>query len=434
MNPQTSNELPAPTPPTPQPAPPKNKKRLWLAIGAVVVLIAIISVVAFLLRDNSKKEGGDQPAKNEATVIQFGTEKDTPTYVGNKMYDACNLMPISILKAHVGEFEASLKKLGTDTRLKDPLMLEHGYVDRTVSNIQGNDDKAREPGTLVSETGIDTSVRAGSFMSIGDSHCQYAQGENFNSNLASVYVIQPPQPLHPKLVAYLDEMKAKGRMAIESQGVQVFIEEPKEGDEANIAVFRKGDVVVFLKSLNFPLIQAASDEIVKNLQSPAGPLTATYKGAYSQLTDTCQLFTADDFQRALGKPASAITTETLGLTELDPKTAARECTRIEVERLKEGEISSTNIRLSESRTEDQAKANLSELKSGSETTATPLKDLGDEAYTITEGFTKRRSIVIRIKNVTFTIRSGGEAKDTDEAAFTTRTLPIARTVVDKYSK
>lgn len=438
MNPQTPNDFltPISQTPEPQPTPPENKKKLWLMIGVAIALVVIIGVAAFLLSKGTpeaKKE--NSPAKNEPTSIKFGTEKETPSYAGNKMYDACNLMPISFLKTHVGEFEESLKKLGTDIRLKDPLMLEHGYIDRSISGIQGDDNKAREPGTLVSETGIDSTVRAGSFMSIGDSHCQYAQGRNFNSNLASIYVIQPPQPLHPKLIAYLDALKAGGRMAIESQGVQVYVEELKETDDAYAAIYRKGDVVVFLKTLNFPLIEAASDEIVKNLRSPEGPLITTFTGLYGQLADTCKLFTADDFKKILGKPASAITNEVIGLTELDPKTAVRECTRIEVERLKEGEISSTNVKLAVSRTEDQAKTSLSDLKKKTtETTANPLKNLGDEAYVITEGFTKNRSIVVRIKNATLTVISNGEVKDADEAAFTSRTLPIARTVVEKYEK
>lgn len=437
MNPQTQNDFITPITPTPEPQaqPPKSKKKLWLIIAAVIVIAIIAAGAIFFLTKKAPEEKvNQQPSGNEPTSITFGTEKETISYAGNKMYDACNLMPISLLKTHVGSFEDSLKNLGTDTRLKDPLMMEHGYVDRPIDTIQGKDNVARDPGTLVSETAVDSTIRAGSFMSIGDSHCQYAQGENFNSNLVSVYVIQPPQPLHPKLVQYLDTMKANGRMAIESQGVQVYIEEPKEGDQANVAVYRKGNVVVFLKSLNFPLIQAASEEIVKNLQAPAGPLTVTYTGAYAQLKDTCKLFTASDFQQILKKPASAITTETLGLTELDPKTAVRECTRIEVERLKEGEISSTNVRLAVSRTEDAATSNLADLKTAnSETTATPLKDLGDEAYTITEGFTKRRSIVVRVKNVTLTITSGGETKDADEAAFMSRTLPIAQIAVKNYN-
>lgn len=430
MNPQEPNDFSTPPQaPEPQSSPFKNK-RVWIIIATILVIT--IAIIAFILTRDEPKQ--DTPKTSEPTTVTFSTEEEPVSYAGNKMYDACALMPISYLKQHVGEFENSLKKLGTDNRLADPLMLEHGYVDRSINSEQGDDGAPREPGILISETGSDSTIRAGSFMSIADSHCQYAQGKNFNSNLASLYVIQPPQPLHPALVSYLNTLKANGRMAIESQGVEVYIEELKEGDNSYAAIFRKDNVVALLRTLNFPLIQAASDEIVKNLQAPTGPLVTTFTGAYGQLTDTCKLFSADDFKKALGKPASAVTNEEIGLTELEPRTAVRSCTRIEVERLNQGEISSTNVKLAVSRTEEQAKTNLKDRKSGTETTATPIDDLGDEAFAITESFTKKRSIVIRIKNVLITVTSNGETKDANEADFTKRTQPIAQTVIQKYQR
>lgn len=423
-----------PSPFTQQPQPQRSKKKLFIIAGVLVAVVAI-AVAAFILWPKPQQQNNQQAAnKNEPASIKFGTEKDPVVYAGNKMYDACNMVPISVLNAHVGKFEETSKSLGGEKKLNDPLMIAHGYVDRSIDAVQRGDDKAREPGTLVSETGIDNSVRARSFMSIGDSHCTYAQGRNFNSSLAAVYIIQPPQPLHPKLVAYLDSLKAQGRLAIEAQGVQVYIETTKEGDDSYIAIFRKGNVVVFLKSLNYPLIQAASEEIVKNLQAPAGPMTITFTGPYSGLTDTCKLFTATDFERAMGKPASAITNEEVGLTELEEKTAGRECRRIEVERLREGEVSSTNVRLAVSRTEDQAKSNLKALKEAqADNTITQLNGLGDEAYAITHGFTKRHSIVVRLKDTLITVESDGEVKDADQRAFLARTEPIAKTVIKNYS-
>lgn len=429
MNPDYQNPTPFMRPPQPN----RGKKKLFLIIGGLVALVAI-AATAFLLLPKAQQKNDQQAVNsNEPASIKFGTEKDPVTYAGHKMYDACNLMPISVLNAHVGKFEETSKSLGTDKKLDDPLMMDHGYVDRNITSVQSGGDKAREPGTAVSETGIDATVRARSFMSIGDSHCTYAQGRNFNSSFAAVYVIQPPQPLHPKLIAHLDSLKAQGRLAIESQGVQVYVEPTKEGDDSYVAIFRKGGVVVFLKSLNYPLIQAASDEIVKNLQAPAGPLTTTFTGPYAKLTDTCKLFTASDFERALGKPASAVTSEEISLTEVEDKTAARKCTRIEVERFREGEISSTNIQLAVSRTEDLAKNSAKTLKDNKDDTVLPLRNLGDEAYAITDGFSKRHSIVVRVKNALLTVESSGEVKDADLQAFIARTEPIAQTVVKNYS-
>jgi predicted Fe-Mo cluster-binding NifX family protein len=234
-------------------------------------------------------------------------------------------------------------------------------------------------------------------------------------------------------MTYLDELKQKGKLAIESRGVQVYIEPVQKGDVDYTVILKKDTTVVFFSSLKNELVQAASDEIVKKLaQAPTGPTTTEYPALYSKLTSACALLPAADFERLLQKPASSLATETLALTEVEKDTASRECTRIEVERLKQGEITNTRISLFESRTEPQAKERIAAIKSKEGTTVTALKDLGDEAYAIATD--RGYSIVIRSGKVALGIKSDGETKDTNVGAFLSRTQPIAALVFANYKK
>lgn len=424
-----------------QPEPPSSnsRKKLIIIIGVgVVLLLAIVSAV-FLMSGDSKKSNNktEEQPKNTGTTVLFGNAKDAVQYAGNAVYDACNLMPINILKTHIEKYDELFNSMSSDRHLKNGLVIDHGYIDRNISATLGKDGVAREPSKTVSETGVDSTVRAESFMSIVDSHCTYAQGATFGSEFADVYVIQPPQPLHPQLVAYLNELKQKGKMAIESQGVQVYLEPVRTGDTSYTAIFKKGNTVVFLSSAQQALIQAASDEIVKTLaQAPTGPANITYPAFYSQLKDSCALFPANDFERLMSKPSSSLASETWAITESEEDTAMRECTRIEVERTGQSEISTTRVSLSESRTEDQTKNRLTVIKNDEDSTVTPLKDLGDEAYAIRDVTTAnpRYSIVIRVGKVLIAVDSTGETKDATTDAFLSRTLPVAQTVLANFKK
>lgn len=431
--PQPGFQQPA-IPPLPEPPQHTSRKKL-IIIGAVVLLVIAAIATYFLVIKKSGNKTEDH-VKNTGSTVIFGSSATPVSYADNKMYDACNLIPVSLLKTHIEKYDETFNSMSSDQRLKSPLMIDHGYVDRTIPNILGTDSTARDPGTTVSETGIDSTVRAKSFISVMDSHCIYGQGSSFNTEFAAAYILQPPAPLHPKLTAYLAELKQKGKMATESQGVEVYIEPVQESDETYTAIFKKRDTVVFFTSLQQKLIQAASDEIVKVLaKEPAGPSTITYPPFYSKLTDTCKLFPASDFERLLGKPASAVATETWAITESEEDTAMRECSRIEVERFKQGEISSTVVGLSESRTEDQTKKRLTAITTDERNTAAPVKNLGDEAYVITRDATAhlQYSLVIRSGKVLLTIESSGETKDANADAFLSRTLPVGQTVFSNYT-
>lgn len=433
---QTPGDM-QPTALPPQPGPNRGKKRL--TIIAVVAALLVIGGALFFILNGSKKSNNDtqQSVNHGPQVITFSAGKDAVSYAGNPVYDACNLFPIDLIKTHIENYTETLASLGGDKKLKDPLVMEHGYIDRSVPSIQGDDGVPREPKKGISETSVDSSIRSGAFISIGDSHCQYGQGQNFNSEVAAIYIMQPPVPLPPQLVSYLAELKQKGRLAIELQGVEVYVEPVVEGDTVNTSIFRKGNTVVFMTSRKFELLQAASEAIVNTLSKPpAGPMIATYPSMYSKMTDSCALLPAADFERLLGKPSSAVISEELGLTEWEDGTTHRECSRIEVERLKQGEISSVRTTLEESRTEEQAKNRLNALKSDKDNKTTALNDLGDEAYIVTNDLlsTLRYSIVVRVGKMLITVKSNGETKDTSVDSFTARTNPIAKVIVDNYKK
>lgn len=449
MNPETQQPSYTPYPGnTPQPIAPQgtpggqgdSKKRLVI-IGIVILLVLAIGSIVFWLfasgkksNDNTGKNNDSSPAYT-AQPVTIGTAPQPVTYMGNQMYDACNFIPLDLMKKHVGEYERSFNSLGGSKTLKEPLGIEHEYFDRNLSTILGEDGTPRGPSVAVSETGVDTSVRLQSFASIGESNCLYGQN-NFKTRLLQVIVSQPPKPLHPKLLERFAELKAKGLMPGTEQGVEIYIEEVKEGDDTLFTALRKGNVVVFLSTRNRPLMEALLIPSIQRLnQAPTGNMTTTYPQPYTKLTNVCDLLPADDFERLMGKPADAQVGETLTVTESEPNTAKRECRRVEVQRLKEGEISSVSLELTESRTEKQTKDRLGTIKADKYNKLKDLNNLGDEAYAVTNTIIgDRYSILVRSGKVLIKIESNGETKDKNVDAFLSRTLPVAQKVLENYKK
>ncbi|HET9411763.1 MAG TPA: hypothetical protein VFO38_02860 [Candidatus Saccharimonadales bacterium] len=424
-------ELPQPIFTQPAVEPPrKSHKKLVIIIASVLVLLAGGLGVYFWLNSSKPAANSDQNQSLPPKAVAFGSSKDAVSYAGNKVYDACNMLPISILNQHVEKFSLVADSLGGGSKPDKPLMIDHGYIDRTVPAVQGKDAVPREPGMAISETGTDASIRAHSFMSIADSYCFYGQGVNFNSSLAKVYVLQPPVPVPPKLTTYLEELKQKGGLAAESQGVQVYVETVKPGDSDVVVMFKKGNTIVFLASVNEGLLKASTDAIVGVLaKEPTGPMTATYPDQYKGLGNPCELFTADEFQRVLGRPASAVTLETLALNEIEANTAQRECRRYEVERIREGEITTSTVTLAQSRTEQQAKDRMAALKTKQDIKTQDLSGLGDEAFAAVDG--QHKFIIVRVGKQTAKIVTDGETKDANLDAFIARTQSVAKIVVPR---
>ncbi|HEX8763297.1 MAG TPA: hypothetical protein VF733_06110, partial [Candidatus Saccharimonadales bacterium] len=238
----------APAPQLPDGAQRGGPKKTVSLIVAVILILLIGGAVFWLLGFGKKTTDQADKTVPTGTSVSIGNADKPVTYMGNQMYDACNFLPVDLIKKHVGEYEKTFNNLGGKNFLKEPLGVEHTYYDRDLSAILGKDGTAREPGTAISEKGIDTNVRLQSFASLGDSNCLYGQGDSFKTRLAQVYVIQPPKPLHPKLLDRFAELKAKGLMPGTEQGVEIYVEEVKEGDSTIFTALRKGNVVVFLST------------------------------------------------------------------------------------------------------------------------------------------------------------------------------------------
>lgn len=412
--------------------PKKSRKKIIIGICAAVLILIVAGVIAFFVLKKEKPQDSTKQAGDTIKAVQFGYEKEPIIYAGNKIYDAC-MLPQSIFEKHVEEYKDLSGWFGGDKVLEHPIKVDHGYIDRSISTVLEGDKKAREPGMTISETGVDSTVRARLFMSIADSYCHYGQGIASNLQYAKVHIIQPPTPLSSKLTDYLNKLKQEGRLAIETEGIQVYVEPVKEGDTENIVMIKKGETVVFVASPYFNIVQEASDIVAAILaKDPTGPMTAKYPAPYANLTNSCELFKADDFERLLGKQADSVTLETINLTEVDQHVAMRECSRYEVERVRQGEITTSDIALFEARTEAGAKAQMNAMKTKNEAKASSISDLGDEAYLVSTE--RKNTIIVRVGNRFVEVVTSGETKDATPEAFNTRTLPVAKVVVENLKR
>lgn len=430
-------EIPQPNFSGPLPEPlKKSHKKLIIIVSIIGALLLVAGgIAAFMLLKPKAAQQSSQQEDTSFKEVQFGTDGAALTYAGNKMYDPCTILPQSVLEKHVEGYSDVYRLLGGNKTLENPVNIEHGYIDRNIPNVLGDDNKPREPSITITTDKVDSTIRARSFMSLADSHCKYASGIAFNLQYAQVHILQPPTPLHPKLLELLDTLKKQGRLIAEVEGIQAYVDDVKEGDSEIVLILKKGDVVMFVASKYANLIQDASDLGTQVLvKGPTGPMTAKYPAPYAQLTNPCSLFSADDFERLLGKKADSITSETLNLTETEDKFAERECARYETVRLREGEVTSAIVTLGEARTEEDAKKLLAAVKA--EGIATSISDLGDEAHLVAvSGNTARPyRYVVRVGKRLVEITTSGEAKDASAESFTSRTLPVAKVVVGNIKK
>lgn len=413
-------------------SPKKSHKKVIIIIVGIVLGLLIAGVTVFFLMSNSKSP---EASKDQFVFkpIEFAAAKDPVGYAGNKMYDACAMLPQSILEKHVEDYTEISHKLGSSSHLEFPVVMDHAYSDRTIPTVLGKDGEPAEPTITVGEKSIDSSVRAQSFMNLAGSYCFYGQGRSFNTTFAKVYIIQPPTPLSGKLTAYLDELKQKGRLVAEVQGVQAYVETVKEGDSELAVILKKGPVVVFVSSTRDKLLQDASDAVASVLaKEPTGPVTAKYPAPYQELINPCELLPAGDFERLLGKPASSTVLETLSLTEVAENVIQRECARYEIERFTQGEITTARITLAEARTESAAIKRLEVLKTEKGAKATAITELGDEAYLVAAEYDNK--IVMRLGKRLIEITTTGETKDVTPEIFSARTLPVADAVMKNLKK
>jgi hypothetical protein len=458
MNPQeppfsnAPNQQPVVSPPPTYgaPEPPKRGMRKGLkitliVIGVIVLLLAILRVRAVMIQ-SSKEKNADKSMTNqpkiEGQVASTGPKvftvsyaKDAPTYAGSKVYDACSLFTFQAMASKIG----GLPELNDANLLTEPLSIEHGYIDRSISAVLGSDGQPRSiTKTITSEGAKATSLD--NFASIANSYCVYGQNLPSSTTFARLYVTQPPTPLTPEFLPFLANLPKK-----QVNGVDVYsIDTPNEQGFKFAAMVRPDKkVAVILKSGDSEVISLGIDEITKKMTAdPTGSPKYQYPGMYGKLIDSCSLFSATDFEKFMGKKASATVTESLLVTKGLELGVDRNCRRHQVDSQREPayESDSVDITIRQGKSDTAAKSWL-ESKKGSIYIFTPSQTkLGDESFIrVNEGddANSRRSykLFVRISAAVIEIDiDQSAAGDASATAFEQRIMPAAKIIVDNYKK
>lgn len=430
-----------------EPERPKGRKK-YLLVGFVILLV-VAAALFFLLKGpgSGRKSGNGQTSGASSAKVLTITFGKPVNYAGNTVYDACGLLTIDTVKAHVKEYKDILANLGTDKVSSDPLTMEHAYVDRDIPAALPGDDAPRA-------TGNNPGPRA--YASLFDSHCVYGQGGATGKNLefARVSITQRPTPLSPDFLAYLATIEDKKQTAGD---FDVYAVPPVEGDTfASIiivkhdrslaAIFRTGS-----KDLGLP----GAEEIVTKLSAaPTGPVEVTYPAPYTKLVSSCGLLTAADFQQFTGKPMSALATETAYLTDTNALTlteklyplvsGVRECRRLETDRdILKSNIAETGVVLRQFRNAASAKKHVQDLKAdeadGLTIKSAATKPSGaDEAYVKVEEHPNALSPLYTYEMrmgtaiISLTVEGDNVRADASVEAYANRLLPAARLVAENY--
>ncbi len=424
--------------------PKRGKPYLLLGVGIVIIVAAVAAFFLLKKGDDGQKADNSKPAASHELKTSFA--KAASNYAGNPVYDACGMLTINTVKAHVNNYKSILAKLATDKVSSDPLTLEHAYVDRDIPAALGGDGQPRA-------TGNNPGPRA--FLSTFDSTCVYGQGGQGDKKLefARVSVIQRPTPLSPDFLAYLTSIDAKKQVAGDLDVYPV----PPEGDDSFFTVIiakQDRSLAVMLRTGNKDLAAAGADEIASKMEAaPTGPLEVTYPDPYAKLVNPCSLLSASDFQQFTGKPASALATETLYLTDVNELTitealhpivsGVRQCERLEIDRSINDNIAETNVVLRQFRNVTSAKKYVENLKKDEADglTIKPVADTvsgTDEAYVKAEEdpnpalpvytFEMRTGAAI----ITLTIEGDNLRGDASAEAYATRLSAVAKLVVQNY--
>jgi hypothetical protein len=427
-----------------------SKKR-WLKpaiiIGTVVAL-AIIGAIILLVKNRSS----DEPAKqNGSTTItgsknfKMTTGDKAATYAGNPVYDPCGLVSFDTIRSTVKGYQTILDMNGTDKKPSDTLSIEHNYIDRDIAQPLGKDGVSRPTGTTIGgdpNAGRDASA----FVSNFDASCWYGQGSDLSIGsgkiFAKVHVTQKPTPLSTDFTAYL-----AGLAKTASEGdIDIYVEPKTDGGNffTGIVTNTSKGVAVIVKGSTRDLTSKMTIDVGNALAVAAkGPMNLTYPLAWVSMPNPCTLLTADDFRRATGKPASAVTNDIMLLNEVGGRLMQRACERLEVERLDNTPIAESNITIRLGATEQAAKDYVSTLK-GNKNDAfeiQPLKQkigLADDAYikvvkdgdkTVAYEFDMRIGAAVIVLSV-----QTDNGLDASADAFAGRMLPIAQSVAVKYKQ
>jgi len=428
----------------PQPASGKKWLKPAIIVGAVVAVAAIVTAVVLFTRPD-KKESQDKPTQSSLSGSKnftMTTDGSAVTYAGSPVYDACGLIPFDTVRKSVKNYQGLLDMNGTDKKPKDPLTIEHNYIDRNIPAPLGKDAQPRPTRTVI---GGEQTTSADLFVSSDDSTCWYGQGSDlslgYGSIFAKVYVTQRPTPLSADLLAYLATLKK----AASQDGLDVYVEPQTDSGGFFTGIVTKVDqgVAVVIKTSTKEFAQEATIAVSGTLaEAPKGPMNLTYPLAWSDMPNPCKLLTAEDFATATGRPASALANDKLILNEVGGRVMQRSCERLEVERLDNTPIAQSNVTVRLAASEDAAKQYVGSIKNNKTYSIQPLKQriqLADDAYIKTvlgkDGKAAGYEFDMRIGKAVIVLAVDTDSgQDASADAFAARMLPLARAAADRYKK
>lgn len=414
--------------------PPVSSRKKWMIIGGTVALVLIlVAVGVWMLTPKTKEQPAQPDGQTVARAFTFGAADKPVMYAGQSVYDACNLISFDTVKAGVKDFEKTLSVGMADGQAESPLVIAHNYFDRDMPSPLGRDGSARPKGMLSSGA----QLQASNFISSFDSSCWYGRGQAITvgsgTAFVKLYVTQPPTPLSPEFLAYLDSLSKVGS----ENGVDAYVEPTADGGGFATMIFahRAKNIIVVLKTGSVELTEPAVNEVIAALQaSPKGAMSVEYPKPWQVLPNACLLLTADDFERFTGKPASALAEEEVRLTEDAQGQMERHCQRLETERA--GEISETSVIARSALSVEDATTYLENLKGNERDSSTmqPLSQIPggiDEAYIKTEGLDKPRAYELIMRKGALIVSVNVETEtglDASTDAYMQRMLPVANQV------
>lgn len=375
--------------PEPQVPAPRSRKKL-IIVGVALILLLILGTAVAMMLLTPQKTAAPEGKTDTPNAFSTGNAREPASYAGSEVYDACDLLSFNTVKQTIPEYAKqiddfpakSTSAAGSDGKNKTtaplPISISHNYIDRTIATPLGRDGEYRSQTLSVGQGGVDAKSME-SFISLFNVHCVYGQDIPVKATVASVYVTQPPTPFNPEFMTYLKTLATS-----QVSGMDVYQTTNKTMKYA--AVVKPGNkVAVIVKTDSQEILDAAIKEVADRISTkPRGYVIYHYPAAYAKLTDPCKLLSADEFEKYTGRTASAVTRETLTLTQSKELGVDRECQRLEADRFKGdvNEIAESKVTIRQAKTADDAKAYIEERKNGSVLSkmTSSKTTLGDESY------------------------------------------------------